>query len=125
MPPIRYRANPSIQNMVDWNEVVVILVSAPDASVASEIAREMLRRRLVACANIIPAVRSLYWWKGQLEESDEVLMVLKARRGDVSALADLIRDLHPYDVPEVIATEAVGGLEEYLDWIGAETERDR
>lgn len=111
--------------MVDWNEVVVILVSAPDASVASEIAREMLGRRLVACANIIPAVRSLYWWKGQLEESDEVLMVLKARRGDVSALADLIRDLHPYDVPEVIATEAVGGLEEYLDWIGAETERDR
>lgn len=101
------------------------MVTAPDASAASEIAREMLRRRLVACANIIPAVRSLYWWKGQLEESDEVLMVLKARRGDVSALADQIRDLHPYDVPEVVATEVVGGLEAYLDWITAETERDR
>ena len=101
------------------------MVTAPDASVASGIAREMLRRRLVACANIIPAVRSLYWWKGQLEESDEVLMVLKARRGDVSALADQIRDLHPYDVPEVVATEVVGGLEAYLDWIAAETERDR
>lgn len=111
--------------MADRNEVVVILVTAPDAGVASEIAREMLGRRLVACANIIPSVRSLYWWKGQLEESDEVLMLLKARREDVPTVADEIRDLHPYDVPEVVATEVVGGLDAYLDWIGAETERDR
>lgn len=111
--------------MAERNDIVVILVTAPDASVAARIAREILERRLVACANIVPGIRSLYWWKEQLEESEEVLMVLKARRGDVPAIAERIRDLHPYDVPEVIATEVVGGLDAYLEWIGAETERDR
>lgn len=111
--------------MADRNDIVVILVTAPDASVAARISREMLGKRLIACVNIVPGVRSLYWWKGQLEESDEVLMLLKARRADVTAIAERIRDLHPYDVPEVIAAEVVGGLEAYLEWIGAETERDR
>ncbi len=107
------------------NKIVVILVTAPDAKTAAEIARDLLGKRLVACANIIPGIRSLYWWKGQLEESDEVLMVLKARRDDVAAIAEQVRDLHPYDVPEVVAAEVVGGLEAYLAWIGAETERGR
>jgi periplasmic divalent cation tolerance protein len=111
--------------MADWNKVVVILVTAPDVKSAAEIARDLLARRLVACANIIPGIHSLYWWKGELEESDEVLLVLKARREDVTAIAEQVRDLHPYDVPEVVATEVVGGLEAYLEWVGAETERGR
>lgn len=111
--------------MADRNDFVVILVTAPDAGVAARIGREILAKHLIACANIIPGIRSLYWWKGQLEESDEVLMLLKGRRADVAAIAEQIRALHPYDVPEVIATEVVGGLDVYLEWIGAETERDR
>ncbi len=101
------------------------MVTAPDAKTGAEIARDLLERRLVACANIIPGIRSLYWWKGQLEESDEVLLLLKARKEDVSAAANRVRDLHPYDVPEVVATEVVGGLEAYLEWVAAETERGR
>lgn len=111
--------------MEDWNKVVVILVTAPDAKTGTEIARDLLERRLVACANIIPGIRSLYWWKGQLEESDEVLLLLKARKEDVTAVAKRVRELHPYDVPEVVATEVVGGLEAYLEWVTAETERGR
>jgi len=111
--------------MSDRSKVVIILVTAPDAKAAGEIARDLLGRRLVACANIIPGIRSIYWWEGQLEESDEALMVLKARKADVAAIAEQVRYLHPYAVPEVVAAEVVGGLEAYLDWIGKETERDR
>ena len=111
--------------MEDWNKVVVILVTAPDAKTGTEIARDLLERRLVACANIIPGIRSIYWWKAQLEESDEVLLLLKARKEDVAAAARRVRELHPYDVPEVVATEVVGGLEAYLEWVVAETERGR
>lgn len=101
------------------------MVTAPGAQAASEIARELLGKRLVACANIVPGIRSLYWWKGQLEESDEVLMIMKARKEDVAAIAEQVRALHPYDVPEVVATDVVGGLEAYLEWVGSETERGR
>jgi periplasmic divalent cation tolerance protein len=111
--------------MAERNKVVVIFVTAPEAEAAAEIARYLLGKRLVACVNIVPSIRSLYWWRGQLEESDEVLMVLKARREDVAAIAEQIRELHAYAVPEVVAAEVVGGLEAYLEWIVAETERGR
>jgi len=111
--------------MEDWNKVVVILVTAPDAKTGAEIARDLLGRRLVACVNIIPGIRSLYWWKGQLEESDEVLLLLKARKENVAAVAERVGELHPYEVPEVVATEVVGGLAAYLEWVTAETERGR
>jgi periplasmic divalent cation tolerance protein len=105
------------------NNTVVVLVTAPDGKAAAEIARQLLADRLVACVNIVPGLRSLYWWQGEIEESDEVLMLLKARGEDVGTLAEKVRSLHPYEVPEVIATEIVAGFEPYLDWVRAETER--
>jgi len=77
----------------------------------------------VACANILPGLQSVYWWEGEVQNSAEVLMLMKARKRDVDAVTERVRALHPYAVPEVIATDVVGGLEAYLNWVVAETER--
>lgn len=109
--------------MSDRNNVAVVLVTAPDGQVAETLARELLEGRLVACVNVVPGIRSLYWWEGEIERSDEVLMVIKARRDDVGAIAAKVAELHPYQVPEVIATDVVEGLEAYLRWVYTETKR--
>ncbi|MGD2218424.1 MAG: divalent-cation tolerance protein CutA [Gemmatimonadales bacterium] len=109
--------------MSDRNNFVLVLVTAPDGECAEALARRLLEERLVACVNIVPGLRSLYWWEGAVQTSDEVLMLLKARRSDIDALTERVRGLHPYEVPEVIAADISGGLRAYLDWLGAETER--
>ncbi len=90
---------------------------------AERIARGLLEDRLVACANIVPGLRSLYWWRDEIQTDDEVLMLLKARSGDVDAIAARAVELHPYEVPEVIATPVISGLGAYLEWVHDETER--
>jgi periplasmic divalent cation tolerance protein len=109
--------------MLDRNNFVLFLVTAPDGECAEALARKLLEERLVACVNIMPGLRSLYWWEGEVQVSDEVLMLLKARRSDIDAVTERVRELHPYEVPEVIAAEISGGLQAYLDWVNAETER--
>lgn len=109
--------------MPDRNNIVVIFVTAPDARLAEELARTLLADRLVACVNIVPGLQSLYWWEGAVQSSDEVLMLMKARAADLDAVAERVRSLHPYSVPEVIAADISGGLQAYLDWVQGETER--
>jgi periplasmic divalent cation tolerance protein len=109
--------------MPERNNFVLLFVTAPDGECAEAIARKLLEERLVACVNIVPGLRSLYWWEGEVEASDEVLMLLKARRSDIDAVTERVRGLHPYEVPEVIAADICGGSQAYLDWVNAETER--
>jgi periplasmic divalent cation tolerance protein len=110
--------------MSDRSKIVLILVTAPDGEVAERLARTLVTERLVACVNIVPGLRSHYWWEGEVQSSDEVLLVMKGRGRDVQSVAKRVSELHPYSVPEVIATEVVDGLEAYLGWITSETERD-
>ncbi|MDP2576578.1 MAG: divalent-cation tolerance protein CutA [Gemmatimonadota bacterium] len=109
--------------MPDGNNVVVILVTVPDDETAAGIGRRLLEERLVACANIVSGLRSIYWWQGKLEDTDEVLMLLKAREEDVVRITARIHELHPYSVPEVIATRVVSGFAPYLEWVYKETDR--
>ena len=99
---------------------VTVFVTAPPDK-AEHIARPLVEEHLAACANIIPAVRSIYSWKGEICIDDEVLLVLKTRAALVEALRARIVELHPYDVPEVIALEITAGHGPYLDWIGENT----
>lgn len=99
---------------------VTVFVTAPPDK-AEQIARPVVEERLAACANIIPAVRSIYSWKGELCTDDEVLMVLKTRATLVEALRARVVELHPYEVPEVVALEISDGHGPYLDWIGENT----
>jgi periplasmic divalent cation tolerance protein len=73
---------------------------------------------LTACVNILPAVRSIYRWKGEVEQADETLALMKTTQQGFSALRDRIKELHPYETPEVIAVPIVDGLVEYLAWVG-------
>ena len=99
------------------NETVVVFCTVPDAGKAADIARSLVEARLAPCANIVPAVRSIYTWKGRLFDENEVLMVLKTRRSLVPRLREAIVSLHPYEVPEIIALELVDVHPPYLQWL--------
>lgn len=101
--------------------VGVVLVTAPDAETGARIARALLEDHLIACANLLPQVRSLYRWEGRVEDDPEVLLVLKTGRERVEALTERVRELHPYDVPEVIALPVTAGSAPYLKWVLEET----
>jgi periplasmic divalent cation tolerance protein len=99
------------------SEFVVALCTAPAGDQAAELARTLVGERLVACVNLVPGVRSIYAWKGELADEAEVLMVLKTRRDRVAALRERLPALHPYEVPELLVLEVADGLPAYLSWI--------
>lgn len=110
--------------MAGSERIVTILVTAPDEPVATGLARALVEERLAACVNVVPGITSLYRWEGSVQQDGEVLLVIKARREDVGLIAARVRELHPYDLPEVVAMEVAGGSEPYLGWIYRETERE-
>ncbi|MEX0856413.1 MAG: divalent-cation tolerance protein CutA [Gemmatimonadota bacterium] len=102
-------------------EARVVLVTAPDREEAERICRALLDERLVACGNIVAGVTSLYRWEGELKEDPEVLIVLKTHQRRLAALMKRIPELHPYEVPEVLALSVEAGGPAYLEWISNET----
>src|SRR5262249_13176673 len=104
---------------------VVILVTAPDEDTARAIARELVERSLAACVNLVPGITSLYRWEGRVEESAEVLMVIKTVAARVGELEREVLRLHPYRVPEfgVIEPRSIGAR--YLDWLVSATPLSR
>lgn len=98
---------------------IVVLVTCASAAEAKKIARALVERRLAACGNILEApVRSIYRWKGKVETARETLLILKTTRGRFAALQRAVKELHRYDVPEIIALSISAGSAEYLKWIG-------
>lgn len=95
----------------------VVLSTVGDAGDAERIAAALVERRLAACVNLVPGVRSIYRWKGGVERDDEQLLVIKTTGEQLEALRAAIVELHPYEVPEVVALEVVGGHAPYLDWV--------
>lgn len=93
------------------------MVTAPNLSTARRLARAALAARLIACANLVPKIESHYRWQGRLERSAEVLMVLKTTRQRVAMLEKLVGELHPYDTPEFVVLQPVGGAAKYLAWL--------
>ncbi len=88
---------------------------------AQRIAGELLERRLAACVQVLGPVTSTYRWKGAIETSDEWMLVIKSREELYPAIDAAIRELHPYDVPEILAVPIAGGHPEYLRWLADET----
>jgi periplasmic divalent cation tolerance protein len=101
--------------------VRAVLTTAPNAEVGALIARALVEDRLAACVNVIPGVRSIYRWEDEVQDDPEVVLIIKTRADRCEALAARIKDLHPYDVPEVLVLPAVGGNAPYLAWIETET----
>ena len=105
---------------------IVVLVTCQSARQAQTIARKLVEQRLAACGNVVEApVRSIYRWKGKVESAREYLLILKSSRRRFAALEKAVRELHSYDVPEIIALSVVVGSRGYLDWISESTSPPR
>ncbi|WP_243358769.1 divalent-cation tolerance protein CutA [Fundidesulfovibrio terrae] len=100
---------------------VFVYVTARDRAEALAIGRTLVQERLVACANVLDGVRSLYWWDGAVQEEDEALFVAKTRSELVDAVVARVKELHSYEVPCVVALPVAAGNPDFLDWISAET----
>ena len=96
---------------------LVVLVTAGTPENAAAIARTLVEERLAACGNIIERVRSIYRWQGKIEDQPEALLLLKTRSELFEALRQRVVELHPYEVPEIIALPLAAGHRPYLDWI--------
>ncbi len=98
-------------------EALLVLITSASREEAENIARKLVEGRLAACVNIVPQVRSLFWWENKLSEEEEVLLIVKTRRSKFGALVLQVKALHSYQVPEIIALPIVEGSANYLQWI--------
>jgi periplasmic divalent cation tolerance protein len=101
---------------------VIVHITASNAAEASDIAEALLKERLAACANVVESVKSMYWWKGNLEHDDEALIIIKTTERKFDELAARVRELHSYENPEIIALPILKGSADYLAWIDAEVD---
>jgi periplasmic divalent cation tolerance protein len=99
----------------------VVLVTAPDVAVAESLVRTLVDERLAACGNILASVLSIYRWQGQVHREEEVLILLKTRAERIPELLRRVPELHPYEVPEVLALPVLAGHGPYIDWVHQES----
>ena len=102
-------------------QALLVIANCPDEACANRIALAVVEAGLAACVNLLPRVQSVYRWQGAVESASEVPLLIKTTAARYDALEAAIRDLHPYDVPEIIALPIAQGLPAYLDWLAAET----
>jgi len=102
-------------------DALLVFTTLPSADKAAEVAKVLVEERLAACANLLPAVRSIYRWQGKVQDENEVLVLLKTRAEHLERLKLRILELHPYEVPEVLAVPVEAGYQPYLDWLAGET----
>jgi periplasmic divalent cation tolerance protein len=105
-------------------EFAIALSTFPDQETANKIARELVESALVACANIVPSITSIYFWKDKVEEGAEVLGIFKLTASRFDEFQKRLRALHPYDVPEIIRLNIAEGSADYLRWIAESCARN-
>jgi periplasmic divalent cation tolerance protein len=98
-------------------EEIVVFITTRDDDEAATLARALVQERLAACVNIVRNVRSIYLWQGKLEDDSEVLMIVKTQHKLFESLYAKVKELHSYDLPEVIGIPITTGSEDYLRWI--------
>src|SRR5579884_4032914 len=103
------------------SDALEVHVTMPNGETARSIGRTLVEERLAACVNVVPGVVSIYSWKGALHEDEEVLCLIKTSPDRFDRLRARVVDLHPYDLPEVMAFAVDDGSREYLDWVQATT----
>lgn len=107
--------------MAEFVEGIVVLITVPPGEAADKVSRRILEEKLAACVNQVPQVRSLYWWEGKIHDDAETLLVVKTTRSLFPRLVQAVKNVHPYEVPEVIALPILEGSESYLKWIAEAT----
>ena len=99
------------------DKILLGLSTFPDRETAQRISTQLVTERFAACANILPAVESIYRWKDKIESGKETLVFFKLSENRQSAFQDKLRSLHPYEVPEIIFVPVANGLPEYIAWV--------
>jgi len=101
---------------------VIVLNTCPDKDTATSVASALIQQHLAACVNILPGLTSIFHWQGQIESGEEVLLLIKTTKEAYEAVQATICDIHPYELPEIIAVPINAGLPAYLAWIGTNVE---
>jgi len=105
--------------MEDEQNVVIFITTGTDQE-AHDVANLLLKERKAACVNILPRMSSLFWWQDKLDSAEESLLIVKTRASLLGEIVRLVREIHSYEVPEIIALPIIGGNPDYLEWIGKE-----
>ena len=101
----------------------MVFVTTKDKHEARAIATGLLEKKLIACANIVKGVESLFFWEGKIDEADEVMLILKTKASLMEEIIKTVKSLHSYQVPEIIAVPIQEGNQPYLDWVNESTTR--
>ena len=96
---------------------MMFFVTTPNKKTAMELAQKIVTKKIVACANIVENVTSIYWWEGKINTDEEVMMLLKTTQNKSEELIKYIQNHHPYEVPECVGIKITGGSKPYLDWL--------
>jgi len=99
---------------------IVVMITCSSKREANKVKKVLLEKRKVACVNIIPKVDSFFWWKGKIDSSLEVLLLAKTKKNMIKEIITLVKKIHSYEVPEIIALPIIGGNRDYLNWIEKE-----
>ena len=99
------------------DQILLAISTFPDADTANRIAQTLVEEKFAACANLIPAVHSIYRWKEKIETAGEVMVYFKTIQDRQAAFEEKLRSLHPYEVPEIIFVKIDGGSPDYLRWV--------
>ena len=106
------------------NKFLTVFCTLPDANIAGKMAETLVGEKLAACCNIVPNITSVYTWQGQVQRDSEVLMIIKTTHENYGPLEKRILELHPYEVPEIIALNIEKGSASYLNWINRVVKND-
>jgi len=101
---------------------LLVFTNLPDRESADRIARAVVDARIAACVNVLAPARSVYRWKGTVETAEEIPMLIKTTEERYLDLEKTLRELHPYELPEIVALRIDGGLPAYLEWVAAESQ---
>ena len=101
---------------------IVAFVTAKDVEEAQKIAEGLVQDRLVACVNVVKDIKSVFWWEGNVDKSDEVLLILKSQKSLLKKIIKKVKELHSYQLPEIIALPIIDGSKDYLKWVGESTQ---
>ena len=105
----------------DMNDILLVLTNLPNQPSAEKLAHQLIEARAAACVNQLSPCISTYRWQGNIESTNEVPLLIKTTRSAYPRLEKLIREAHPYELPEIIAVPLAAGLPAYLDWVSSET----
>jgi periplasmic divalent cation tolerance protein len=102
--------------------MLLVLTTFANTEDAARVVRTLVEERLIACGNLLPGVRSLYRWEGNVADQPEVMVLMKTRKQDWTALISRLHELHPYDTPECVAVRIAAGAPKYMAWLEAALE---